>query len=64
MYNDDTLSLGLSSVATADLVFIESLGYFCQALCQDRNKFAVPSGIHRPTRKTFRSVRLNENVGM
>ena len=48
------LSLGLSSQAGADMKWFETIGHFCPTVCQKTDyKFAVPSGIHSVTGKTF-----------
>jgi len=55
------LSLGLSSVAQADMKWIEITSYTvaCPDVCQNTINyktpfpFAVPAGIHKPTGKTF-----------
>jgi len=40
-----TLGLGISSVATADIVWIETIRQACPAVCQKTDyKFAVPAG--------------------
>ena len=47
-------TLGLSSVAQADMKWIETMGHPCPTLCQKTAyKFAVPSGTHSVTGKTF-----------
>jgi hypothetical protein len=58
------LTLGLSSVAQADMKWFETINKFCPTVCQKNAeskynkknaayKFAVPSGIHKQTGKTF-----------
>jgi hypothetical protein len=48
------LSLGFSSVAQADMKWFETMRGFCPTVCQGTDyKFAVPSGIHSVTGKTF-----------
>ncbi|MEK8019349.1 MAG: hypothetical protein VSS75_020955 [Candidatus Parabeggiatoa sp.] len=42
-----TLSLGLSSVAKADMKWVETIKQYCPTLCQKTDyKFAVPGGIN------------------
>ncbi|MEK8016643.1 MAG: hypothetical protein VSS75_007215 [Candidatus Parabeggiatoa sp.] len=59
-----TLGLGLSSVAKADMKWFETARYSCPTVCQKNAeykynkenaayKFAVPSGTHSVTGKTF-----------
>jgi hypothetical protein len=49
-----SVNLGLSSVAQADMKWFETINGFCPTVCQGTDyKFAVPSGIHPQTGKTF-----------
>ena len=55
-----TLSLGLSSAAQADMKWFETIRHSCPTVCQNTGyKFAVPSGIHRITGKTFYMCAVN-----
>ncbi len=56
-----TLSLGLSSAAQADMKWFETIRHSCPTVCQKNAayKFAVPSGIHSVTGKTFYMCAVN-----
>ena len=47
-------TLGFSSVAQADIKWFETMRGYCPEVCQKTDhKFAVPSGVHPQTGKTF-----------
>ena len=47
-------TLGLSSVAQADMKWVETARQYCPKVCQNTDhKFAVPSGIHKKTGKPY-----------
>ena len=53
-------TLGLSSVAQAEMKWFETMRYSCPTVCQKTDyKFAVPSGIHSVTGKTFYMCAVN-----
>jgi hypothetical protein len=58
------LTLGFSSVAQAELKWVETVRGFCPEVCQNTNyQFAVPSGIHKKTGKTYYICAVNYGMG-
>ena len=56
-------TLGFSSVAQADIKWFETINGYCPEVCQKTDhKFAVPSGVHPQTGKTFYICAVNYSL--